>query len=507
MNNHDKFERFSGNKDIYKNLKERSVLAALFMATGQGTDFMLRIISTIILARLLVPEHFGLVAMVTAVIGMAEVIRDLGLSTATIQRNDIKHQQISNLFWINVTAGMLFFLFFTAISPVISFFYHEPKLVAITIAISTSFVWYGLNAQHQALLHRQLKQGKISLIQILANLCSVIVAVLMAINGYEYWALVWREIIRNFLVTVGIWLACPWVPGLPKLNAGTREFLKFGRDLSITHFIIGIISKVDGLLIGKFSGAAVLGVYRQAYQLIMVPIDQINGPILSVSQPALSRLNNDPARYQNYYSKILYLIGFITIPLGIFVMVYAREIILFLLGEKWAEAIPFLRIFAFAASIRPIISTSAIVLITCGKSKEYLLVALGHSLFLMAFFGIGLKWGAIGIAIAHVSTSFVLMVPKLYYSFLGTPVKIGHFFNSTKIQFLATLFMLGILFIQIKKFPLDNIFFQLLMGGTLAILSYLSIIFLSNKGREDVIMLYKDIASSLNLKAYFCRKR
>ena len=239
MDHTHKFERFFNDKIVHQNLKQKSIRAALFMATGRGADFLLRVVSTVILARLLLPECYGLVAMVTVLTGMFEVVKDLGLSTATIQRNEINHLQVSNLFWINVTGGILFFLFFSAISILISKFYRDPRLVSITIAISTNYIWYGLQVQHQALLCRQLKQGQIELIQLLANLFSLIAAVLLAIYGYEYWALVWREIIRNILNTFGIWLYNPWIPGLPKRNVATRELVRFGRELSMTHFILG----------------------------------------------------------------------------------------------------------------------------------------------------------------------------------------------------------------------------------------------------------------------------
>jgi O-antigen/teichoic acid export membrane protein len=496
----DKFERFSGNKIVHQNLKQKSVRAALFMATGQGTNFLLRFISAIILARLLLPEHFGLVAMVTAVTGMAQVIRDLGLATATIQKDNITHLQVSNLFWINMATGMLLFLFFSAFSILISKFYGDQRLTAITIVISVTFLLSNLNVQHKALLSRQLKQGQISLIQLSANLLSIAAAVLMAIGGYEYWALVWREVILNLLNSAGIWFFCPWIPGLPKRNVGTKELLRFGRDLSVTNLIIGIISKIDGLLVGKFFGAVSLGIYRQAFNLVLLPVEQLNRPIVDVAQPTLSRLQSDPERYRRYYQKMLFLIGVMMIPISILIGVFAREIVLFLLGVKWIGVVPFIRVFAIIAATGPVISTYMVVLITFRKPKKYLVLVLAHSIILIIFMIIGIKYGAIGIAYAQVLTTIVLMIPKLCYSFNGTSLTIGLFFRTIASPLFAGLGMMAILFALLKLFPITDVFLTLLTGSVVGIISYLAILFLLPDSRGNVVALYKDVSSSLNRK-------
>jgi len=501
MDHPDNSERFFSNTIVHQNLKQKSVRAALFMALGQGVDFLLRFISTIILARLLLPEYFGLLAMVAAVIGIAEVIRDLGLSTATVQRENISHLLVSNLFWINLTAGILFFLFFSAISILISKFYSDQRLTSITIVISTNFFWSGLNVQHQALLNRQLKQGQISLIQLSANIISLIVAILLAIGNYEYWALVWREVIRNVMVTGGVWLFCPWIPGLPRRNVGTKELIKFGKNLTLTNLLIGVISKIDGLLIGRFFGAATLGSYRQAYQLMFIPIEQINGPILSVAQPGLSRLQSDPERYRRYYQKILFLVSLTTVPLGIFVAVYAREIVLFLLGVKWIEAIPFLRIFGIATVIRPLANTYGIVLITCGKSTKYFIVAVVHCVVLIILMTIFIQWGAIGIAIAHITTSVILIIPKLYYSYAGTPVTVGQFFKTIKSPFTAGVVMMSILYLFHNFIQLHGVIQTLSIGGIIGMFVYSTVLFLFPEGIVNIISLYKDIITSLYQKS------
>lgn len=497
MNRAEKFNQLAGGEVVSRNLKEKSVRGALFMGIWNGFDFILRMATSVILARILVPEHFGLVAMVYAVTGMLDGVRDLGLSTATVQHQGITHEQVSNLFWINVSAGILFFLFFSAASYGIANFYNEPKLIAITVAISTTFIMSGLTVQHEALLSRQIKQGQIMVIRLSADLASMLLAIMFAVGGYEYWALVFREIIRSLLIVSGFWICCPWLPGLPSKNAGIRELLRFGRDLSATNLLIGMISRVDGLIVGKYFGAIQLGLYRQAYNLMMVPIDQLNGPILSVAQPGLSRLQSEPERYRRYYQKILFFITAATIPIGIITAVFSKEITLLLLGEKWIDASVFLRIFAIGASIRPAIGTSAIVLITCGKSTKYLIVAVAHSVALLIFMIAGIKWGAAGVAFAHVGTTVVLMVPKLFYSFLGTPISLTMFFQTTKSPIISGLFMVSFFMASLNFKFINEVGLSYIIFSVVGLSIYIAILFLLSDAREYIIVLYRDIAVSL----------
>ena len=421
----------------------------------------------------------------------------MGLSAATVQRQRISYEQVSMLFWINVSVGILFFSFLSAASYGIANLYNEPRLIAVTVAISTTFIMSGLTVQHEALLSRQIKQGLIMVIRVSADLLSTVMGILLAINGYEYWALVYREIIRNFLIVFGFWISCPWIPGLPSRNSGIRDLIRFGRDLSATHLLVGIISRVDGLIVGKYFGANQLGLYRQAFNLMMVPIDQLNVPILNVAQPGLSRLQSEPERYRRYYQKILFVITAATIPIGIITAIFSKEIIQMLLGDQWIDASILLRIFAIGATIRPAIGTSAIVLITCGKSTRYLILAAVHCLALLILMFVGVKWGTVGVACAHVVTTVVLMIPKLFYSFLGTPISFKFFFQTIRSPVIAGICLVIFLMICVNFKLLSEIEFSYIMISGIGLIIYIAILFLLADTREHIFFLYRDISNSL----------
>lgn len=484
------FEKYGSTDSIRADLRDRSIRAMLIMASSGVFDFVLRVGSISILARLLPPEQFGVVALVTALTAIAEQFRDLGLSSATVQAADLTHEQVSNLFWINIATGFLFFALTAAAAHQISVFYQDDRLGPITLAIATNFISGAFIVQHQALLGRQLKQTHMAVVRLVSSILSVVLAVLLAMNGYGYWALVWREIARNVFVAAGMWIACPWLPGLPRRNVNTRKLIRFGADLTFAQAALAIVSNLDRLLLGKDTD--ILGLYRQAQMLLVAPIEQLNAPIWGVSQPALSMLQNSPERYRRYYERLLLIVGIATIPFGLFVAVYAHEITHIVLGPKWVGAEIFMQIFGIVTIIRPVLHTTGLVLVTTGRSGMMLALSVVHSIALGAFMVVGVYWGAAGVAIAHGVATLVLMWPKLHYSFRGSPVTVGSFFRALCPPFVASFVMVGALLTVRAVFPSEGTFMPIIVGSSVAFASYFLSLFLIPQGRAAIVKLWQD---------------
>ena len=183
MNQAAKFEQLLCTRAIRDDLRRSSIRAAGFTGIAGVIDFVIRMGSTAVLARLILPEHFGLVMMVTAVTSIADQFRDLGLSAATVQRKEITHAEVTNLFWLNFASGLVIALMVCAASPLISLYYKESRLTLITCILATNFIWGGLMAQHQALLTRQLKLGHTSAIRLASSVLSTLLAILLAWLG------------------------------------------------------------------------------------------------------------------------------------------------------------------------------------------------------------------------------------------------------------------------------------------------------------------------------------
>ncbi len=367
-------------------------------------------------------------AMVVAITGLANIFSNLGLSTATIQKAEINHAQVSTLFWVNATVGGLVTLIVAVISPVVAWFYKEPALLYVMLSLSINFLISSLAVQHNALLTRQMRFYSLAKIQVISMLIGVVVAIVAAKHGFGYWALVLNSLISTVSNVAGAWLALGWIPGLPRRNAGVLPLLRFGGDVVGFNVINYFSRNLDNVLIGRYWGSVSLGLYSKAYQLLMMPITNLRDPLISVAMPTLSRLQQEPNEYRNYHRELVSVLAFISMPLVAFMFIGSDHLIRLVLGDQWMGASKLFKILAFAAFIQTVGSTRGTVLLSVGKSRRYFILGAVRALFICLAFTFGLPWGAEGVAIAYVVVTYLLLYPSIYYAFKDTPVHVNDFF-------------------------------------------------------------------------------
>jgi len=385
---------------LMADLKGRSVRGGAVTVAAQGAKFVLQMGSTMVLARLLTPTDFGLVAMVTVVTGFVGMFKDAGLSMATVQRETITHGQVSTLFWINVTLSVLLMALTSALAPVIAWFYGEPRLVGITLAIAGTFIFAGFTVQHQALLRRQMQFKKLAVIEVIAMATGAAVAVTVGWHTRTYWALVCIPAGTAVTNALGVWICSGWKPGPPKRGTGVMPMLKFGGGLTGFAILNYFTRNADNVIIGVTLGSAPLGIYSRAYYLLMVPIRQFNAPVGSVMVPALSRLQNDPARYRNAYLRAVGTLAFIGMPLVALLYVVADEIIAIVLGPGWGQASTVFRWIAPAAMLGTVNVAPGWLCVTLGRTRRQLVWAAISAPLTVAAFIVGTQWGVVGVAAA-----------------------------------------------------------------------------------------------------------
>jgi PST family polysaccharide transporter len=377
------------------------------MLAAQVAKFVIQLASTAILARLLMPADFGIVAMVTAFTGLLWLLGDMGLAGATIQRPEITHKQVSTLFWINIGFSLLISVVVASLAPVFAWFYHEPRLTMVTLVLAGTFVFSGLTSQHYALLMRQMRFRAMALVQTLPQLASAAVAIWLAMAGWHYWALVFNGIVGGGVMVLVAWIASGWRPGLPSRSAGVGSMLGFGGHLMGYNLLSYFTRNADNVLIGRFLGAGPLGIYSKAYALLIFPVQQINAPISGVVLPALSRLQCQPDQYRRYFLRAIEGVAFIGMPIIVFAFVDARFLVLTLLGPKWLGAVEIFRLLAPAALVGTISGAPEWIFTSLGKTHRMLLWAVISLPIILAGFVVGLKWGAAGVA-ASFSITFSL---------------------------------------------------------------------------------------------------
>jgi O-antigen/teichoic acid export membrane protein len=487
-----KYSKMFETGGVLQDLKGKSIRGGFYSIVAETLTQVIRLGSIVILARLILPEHFGLVSMVMALTIFAERLKHLGLSSATIQHKDITHEQVSTLFWINTGMGLLIAAVIVGLSPVIASFYSEPRLIPISLALSLTFVFSGLNVQHEALLRRQMRFRDLAIIQVTSNVFSIWLAIELALRGYTYWALVWREVARPAVEIIGFWLACRWWPGLPKLSSGVRPLLQVGRNIVSSESMYWFSRSVDQVLLGRFAGTHALGLYRQAFQLIALPMTQLCNPVGAVTLPSLITLRDQPDRYRRYFEKIVGLLFFLAFPLVTYMAIFSEDIIGTVLGNKWTAAAGIFRVLALAALAEPVVAICGMVMMTQGKTALLFRWSVMYGISLVTGFLIGVKWGAIGVAIGYMVAQYLVMAPSLWLSFRGTPVSINVFMKAiSKPALFSAILGAVLIFLNYWTESLQSILrieISLLTAGVV----YLGLWILPASGKEH---LFDDISS------------
>lgn len=382
---------------------------------SQGIIVAIQFLSIPILTRLLDATDFGLVAMVTVFTGFSAMFVDAGLSMSTIQRDEITHQQVSNLFWLAAGFGLSISLIIVATGPLIAWFYSEPRLIPITSALAITPFLAGLTIQHQALLRRAMRLQQISLIQILAALISCILALAIAWLYRTYWALVVLTISAVAVRALGAWIACRWLPNFPRRGAGVRSMVGFGANLTGFNFVNYFARSGDNMLIGWWWGPELLGFYERAYKLMMAPLQQINAPLTNLMVPALSRVVDQPQKYRKAYFQAIAILQLVSCPIMVFVAVMAPQIVDVVFGRGFVKSGPILRWLAIAGIVQPLSHTLGWLYISQGRGQELMRWGMiGCSLIVLSFIA-GLPWGPLGVSISYAAMVYVVIVPLAYW--------------------------------------------------------------------------------------------
>lgn len=424
-------------------LKGRSVRGGAITVVAQALKFVLHLGSTMVLARLLDPTDFGLLAMVLAITGFVEMFKDAGLTMATIQRKDITQDQVSTLFWINVALSAAMVIVVSALAPLIAAFYSEPRLLHITLALAGLMIFGGLTAQHQALLRRQMRFKASAIIQIISMATGIAVAITMALMGFGYWALVGNIAGMVFANAVLVWILCDWRPGPPKRGTGVGSMLRFGGGLMTFNLFNYFTRNADNVIIGFALGSASLGIYSKAYNLLMLPIRQINAPIASVMLPALSRLQDNPVRYRRAYLQAISALAMVGMPIVATAFVLADELVLVLLGSGWEAAANVFRWLAPAALLGTVNVAPGWLCVSLGRTGVQVRWAIISSPITVIGFLIGVQWGVVGVAAAFSITWCIGLYVFIAMACRNSPVSQRDLLTRLAPQLMASLLAAG----------------------------------------------------------------
>jgi O-antigen/teichoic acid export membrane protein len=414
--------------DVIRNdLGRKSVRGFSFTFGVQALKFVVNIGATAVLARLLIPDDFGLVAMIVSLTGIASVFNDLGLSLAVVQRPHITHRESNCVFWIVVGAGLVIALIVALGGRLFALLLNDPRLALVSPVIALTFIFSALASQHQALLKRHMHFGTVAAIELFSGLGSYLIAIGLAFIGIGYWALVLQRVLIFAFIAAASWVVCSWRPSLPAWEPSVKNMIGFGGNLTGSNLLNYLCRNLDNILIGRFVGAAALGLYSKAYQLLLLPIWQINIPMQSAMLPALSRVQFEPQRFKQIYLKSIMAIVTVGMPFVVFMFVRADSIVLVALGRDWLGAVPLFRLLAPAAFMDTFNIAGGLIFITLAQTHRQLRLSVLSAFAIIIAFCIGIRWGAPGVAIAFSIVIATTRIPALMYCFARSPIRITEF--------------------------------------------------------------------------------
>jgi O-antigen/teichoic acid export membrane protein len=383
-------------------------------AGSQLTLQVSRMVVALILARLLAPEEWGLAAMVLVFSGVVVVFTDSALGSALIQRRTIDEEDRSTVFWTSAAVGLALMLVGLGLSEPLARFYGEPEVAALFAVLSVSFLVTALGSTQQALLIRDMRWNRLELRQIAAAVVGAGVGIGIALAGLGAWAIVGQLLTEAVVSTLLLWCLAGWWPSATFSFASLRRLAGFAGNVFGENLLYQAGRNVGNLLMGRFLGASALGMYALATNIVLVPFTRIAGPLQQVFFPAFSRMGDDLARMADTWIRATRLVGVVSIPALVGLVVVAPDFVDVVLGPKWVDATPVIQILALVGLVQSLQSLCGEVLLALGRANWLLRFTALWFVASIASFALGVRWGVVGVAACYAVATMVVEPLRTY---------------------------------------------------------------------------------------------
>jgi O-antigen/teichoic acid export membrane protein len=343
-----------------------------------------------------------------------------------LQADTLSESQASNLFWITLGGGLILSLAFGAAGSLMARFYSNPHITKAAIGFAVVIFLSITPVIHLALLKRAMLFGHTSILNILCQIAYVIAAIICALLGWGYWALVAGFVVQRVIICIGAWLLCSWIPKLPRRDRGTFRMAGYAFSVYGRYTLNYFTGNADNLLVGWRFGAVALGFYKKAFDLFILPSGQLLAPILAVVVTTLSRKNKDLTEYKRYFLRGLAIVAFLGMAISGSLTLTGRDVVRCLLGSQWGEAGRIFVYFAPGIGLMLVYYTTAWIHLSMGTTARWLRWTVVELAVTTALFLVGLHWGPAGVAGAWTTSYCVLMIPGFLYALrpVGLPLTV-----------------------------------------------------------------------------------
>ena len=442
---------------LQANLNQRSLQSGLIVVAAQPIKLAIGIGGTMVLARLLVPADFGLLAMVQPVLSMVDSLSNLGLETATVQRQEFNPEQASAIFWLSLKINTWVIGGMVLSAPLVAQFYRQPELTHIVLCLAIGAASLCVSFQHLALLKRQMQFELLTTIDVVALGGSTVVAIATAWFGLGYWALILQLTVLQLIKAMAYWHCCDWRPQRLTTSSHSqqdlRSTLSYGVHLTGFRCLSRVGMKMDRVLLGYVGGASSLGLYSMAYRWAYFPFWQIYYPLFDVAVSSLSRSLSVPERYRLYCQRGLLLIFAVCMPALAFMFITADDVTLLMLGEQWLEIVPMFRVLIVAVFIGSLYRVTKWIYVSAGETQRQFRWGLIHTPVMIVAIAIGVRWGAYGVAVGYTVGMGLLSYPAVVYCVRQSPITLGDFMGAVWRPASASILSAGLLYLTPLNLP------------------------------------------------------
>ena len=458
------------------NLKSQGLKALTWDFFGKIARHGATFIVTIVLARLLEPSDFGLIAMVMVIVMIAMIFTDVGLGGALIQRRRVLPVHYASVFYFNVFIGgvLAIIIFFSA--TWISDFYDNKQLIPITKVIGLLFVINAFSSVQTSKLRKELNYAALAKAEVSAAVLSGVTGITLAFYGVGVWSLVVQALSRGVFYNIFVWSASKWVPSLLFSFKALKQLWGFGFRMFLSGLLEIIYSKLDIIIIGKLFSPAILGFFDQAKRLELMITQLSSGSIMAVLFPVLSKVQNDLPRFQNIVIKTLGIISFVVFFLLGIMYLISEELIVFLFTEKWLPSVVYFKILLLSGFAYPIGALLVDILTSRGNSKAFLRLEIYKKILQSLNFYVGFLWGIEGYLYGLIVVAILSLSLNVLFASLEIKLSFLVFVKPVITQMIISVIAVGIVILLVSEIELYGILLMIIKS-----IGFVSVYFLINK--------------------------
>ena len=396
-------------------LRNKAGSALFWNFIDKGGQQIIQMIFLFVLARLLAPEEFGLVALLSVFTVLANIVQDSGFYSALVRKKDADETDYSSVFYFNITVSIVLYLILYLCAPAIAWFYERPVLTDLARIMFLGIVFNSLSIIQYVRLVKKLDFKTNTKITFVAGAVSGVIAIAMAYSGYGVWSLAAQTVLQVLIRSVLLWIFVKWQPSTGFVLGRIRAMFGYSANLLLNSVINQLSTRIYSLVIGKYFSITDVAYYDQAYKLNNIPQGTIGSSINGVAFPVLSEIDT-PERMKRVFRKILRIASFVSFPVAMFTIIAAQPIVTILLSEKWLLIIPLLQILAIGWAFYPSFCLTSVLLQALGKSDLLLKIELSRSiLYILAIF-LSISFGLTGLAIGFSVVNIIAFIYGFYFS-------------------------------------------------------------------------------------------